>query len=443
MNVLKTFRRGGIHPPENKLSARKEIETLPLPDQVAIPLNQHIGAPAIPVVEKGDSVKVGTLIGKANGFISANIHSSVSGKVLKIDNVYDTSGYKKPAVIIKVEDDIWEESIVRDDKLDKECNLPPKEIVDKITEAGIVGMGGAAFPTHVKLSIPPGEKASVLLINASECEPYLTDDHALMLAKTEEIMIGIRLLMRAIEVDTAYIGIENNKRDAIERFSNIIPQYPGIHLAPLKVKYPQGGEKQLIEAIMKKEVPSGKLPVHVGAVVQNVGTTFAVYEAVLKNKPLIDRIVTVTGKTLGKQMDVRVRVGTPIRHLIEYAGGLPEDTGKIIGGGPMMGRALVSQDIPVVKGMSGILILPHTESFRKDSRPCIRCSKCVSICPMGLVPSFLMNCVEFEDFDRAEKFHITDCIECGSCFYVCPSNRPLSDYIRNGKAKVLSIIRKR
>lgn len=441
--MLRTFRIGGIHPPENKLSAGKPVEVLPIPSQVVIPLGQHIGAPATATVKKGDEVKVGTIIAQAGGFVSANIHSSVSGKVLKIDNVYDSSGYPKPAVFISVEGDEWEEGIDRSPAIVKECNLDAKEIVAKISAAGIVGLGGATFPTHVKLSPPPGNKAEILIINAVECEPYLTSDHVLMLERGEEIMVGVSILMKAIQVNKAVIGVENNKKDAIAHLTKLATAYPGIEVMPLKVQYPQGGEKQLIDAVIRKQVKSGALPISTGAVVQNVGTVFAVYEAVQKNKPLVERIVTVTGKKLSRPSNLLVRIGTPIAALIEAAGGLPENTGKIIGGGPMMGRALLSPDVPVTKGSSGVLILDREEAVRKPMRDCIRCAKCVGVCPMGLNPAFLMRDTLYKSWETAEKGNVVDCIECGSCSFTCPANRPLLDYIRQAKKTVMGIQRAR
>ncbi|WP_304297068.1 electron transport complex subunit RsxC [Porphyromonas gulae] len=441
--MLRTFRIGGIHPPENKLSAGKPVEVLPIPSQVVIPLGQHIGAPATATVKKGDEVKVGTIIAQAGGFVSANIHSSVSGKVLKIDNVYDSSGYPKPAVFINVEGDEWEEGIDRSPAIVKECNLDAKEIIAKISAAGIVGLGGATFPTHVKLSPPPGSKAEILIINAVECEPYLTSDHVLMLEHGEEIMIGVSILMKAIQVNKAVIGVENNKKDAIAHLTKLAAAYPGIEVMPLKVQYPQGGEKQLIDAVIRKQVKSGALPISTGAVVQNVGTVFAVYEAVQKNKPLVERIVTVTGKKLSRPSNLLVRIGTPIAALIEAAGGLPENTGKIIGGGPMMGRALLSPDVPVTKGSSGVLILDREEAVRKPMRDCIRCAKCVGVCPMGLNPAFLMRDTLYKSWETAEKGNVVDCIECGSCSFTCPANRPLLDYIRQAKKTVMGIQRAR
>jgi len=443
MGILKTFSLGGVHPPENKLSAEKAIEPLALPKQAFIPLNQNLGAPGVAQVAKGDEVKVGQLLAKGEAFISSNVHSPVAGKVLKIDNVQDPSGYKRPAIVINVDGDEWIDGIDRSAGLVKDIKLSQKEIVDKIHEMGIVGLGGATFPSHVKLMVPEGKKAEVLIINGVECEPYLTADHRLMLEKGEEILVGTSILMKGLGVERAIIGIENNKPDAIRNMTELAKNYAGIEVCPLKVKYPQGGEKQLIKATIRREVPSGKLPIEVGAVVNNVGTAFAVYEAVQKNKPLIERVVTVTGKSVSNPGNFMVRIGTPIGELIEKAGGLPEDTGKIIGGGPMMGKALLSLDTPVVKGSSGILILRENESKRVEMKNCIRCGRCISVCPMGLEPILLAQLAEMEMWDDEEQERVMDCIECGSCHYTCPSGRPLLDYIRLGKNRVGQIIRNR
>ena len=441
---MRTFQIGGIHPPENKLSAGQPIQTIPPPASVVIPLSQHVGAPATAVVAKGETVKTGTLIGKANGFISANVHSSVSGSVTKVDQMIDGFGFSRPAVYIDTLGDEWEPDINRNGFSQIEDDrLTPKEIIDKIEAAGIVGLGGAAFPTKVKLSPPPGHKAEILIINASECEPYLTADQAAMMQETDQIMTGIRLIMKAINVERAVIGIENNKPDAIERMTAFATKHKGIEVVSLKSRYPQGGEKQLIDAIIRRQVKSGALPISVGAIVHNVGTVYAVYEAVRNNKPLIERIVTVTGKSIVKPSNFLVRIGTPVAALIEAAGGLPEDTGKIIVGGPMMGKALINIQAPVTKGTSGIVVMTKKESVRRHSHDCIRCAKCVGACPMGLSPYLLMNLSEYKVWDDAEKNHITDCIECGSCCYTCPANRPLLDYIRLGKSKVMEIKRAR
>ena len=441
--MLKTFKVGGVHPPENKLSAGKKIEVLPIPKTVFIPVAQHIGAPSTAVVNKGDVVKTGQIIAKSSGFVSTNIHSSVSGKVKKVDLAPDSSGYPKQGIFIDVEGDEWLEEINRSEDLVKEFNLDGPQIVQKIQEAGIVGLGGATFPTHVKLVPPKGMKAEILLINGVECEPYLTSDHRLMLEKADEILVGTQLLMKAMNVEKAAIGIENNIPDAVQLLTDKAKNYKGISVVPLKVKYPQGGEKQLIKAVTGREVPSGGLPIAVGAVVSNVGTAYAVYEAIQKNKPLFERVVTVTGKGVKNPSNFMVRIGTATSELIMAAGGLPENTGKIISGGPMMGRAITSPDIPVTKGTSGILIMPETEAKRKPCMECIRCSRCVSVCPMGLEPYLLMILGQKQIFDRAETERIMNCIECGSCSYTCPSNRPLLDYIRFGKAKVGQIIRTR
>lgn len=398
----------------------------------------------MPCVAKGDLVKVGTKIADAGGFVSAAIFSSVSGKVAKIDSIIDASGYRKPAIFIDVDGDEWEESIDRSETLVKECPLTPEEIVEKIKNAGVVGMGGACFPTHVKLCPPPGSKAECVIINAVECEPYLTADHRLMLEKSDEILVGVSLLMKAAKVEKGYIGIENNKPDAIKLMTEKASAYPGIEVVPLKVKYPQGGEKQLIDAVIGRQVPAPPaIPISVGAVVQNVGTAYAVYEAVMKNKPLFERVVTVTGKSVEKPSNFLARMGTPMSQLIDAAGGLPEDTGKVIGGGPMMGKALMNTEVPVCKGSSGVLIMNDREAKRGEERPCIRCAKCVSACPMGLEPYLLSVLVGQQEWERAEKEDVVSCIECGSCQFTCPSNRPLLDMIRMGKSTVMGIIRAR
>src|SRR5690554_6519721 len=362
---------------------------------------------------------------------------------MKLDKALDASGYRRDAVYIKVEGDEWEDGIDCTDTLVKESTLSSKEIIDKIAAAGIVGMGGATFPTHVKLTPPPGTKAEILIVNGVECEPYLTSDHQLMMEKTDEILVGTTLVMKALNVQKAIIGIENNKKDALAQFRKRVKAYPHIHVEALKVQYPQGGEKQLIDALLGRQVTSGALPVSVGAVVQSVATVFAIYEAVQKNKPLVERVVTVTGKEVKQPGNLRARVRVPVSLLIDAAGGLPETTGKIVSGGPMMGEALASVDVPVTKGTSGILLIPTLEAKRKAMKDCIRCAKCVAVCPMGLNPTLLMNLTEYEVWDRAEKNAITDCIECGSCSYTCPADRPLLDYIRLGKNKVNGIIRAR
>ncbi|MEA3444542.1 MAG: electron transport complex subunit RsxC [Bacteroidota bacterium] len=441
--MLKTFPKGGVHPPENKISAGSAIEVLPLPKVVSIPISQHLGAPSTPIVKKGDKIKVGQAIAQSSGFVSTNIHSSVSGTVKKIDNVTDASGYKRKSVIINVDGDEWDESIDRSPDLKKEFSLSGSDIIQKVLEKGIVGLGGATFPTHVKLSVPKGMKAEILIINGVECEPYLTSDHRLMLEKAEELIVGTQILMKALGVKKAMIGIENNKPDAIEKLNSLANKNPGIEVYPLKVQYPQGGEKQLIKALINREVPSGGLPIAVGAVVHNVGTTLAVYEAIQKNKPLFERVVSLTGKSVSKPANYLVRIGTPVTELIDASGGLPEDTGKVINGGPMMGKALSTLEIPVTKGTSGILIMPEDESMRRPIQNCIRCARCTVVCPMGLEPYLLMTLAEKAMWEKVEDNNVMDCIECGSCSYTCPADRPLLDYIRLGKTTVSKIMRAR
>jgi Na+-translocating ferredoxin:NAD+ oxidoreductase subunit C len=433
---LKTFKIGGIHPDDNKISAGVPIMQLPLPKMITIPIAQHIGAPAKIVVQRGDNVKTGQVIAVHEGFVSANIHASVSGRIGVIEEVMDSSGFKHTAISIRVKGDEWEESIDRTDVLVEEIKLESKEIVSRIMEMGVVGMGGAAFPSHVKLSIPEGKKVDHLLINGVECEPYLTADHRLMLEKPKEIIVGIKILMKALGVEQAIIGIEDNKHDAIELFQQLLKDEKGIRAEALEVQYPQGGEKQLISALLNREVPSGGLPADVGAVVHNVGTTYAVYEAVQKNKPLIERVVTVTGKSVKQPSNFMVRIGTPVIDLLIAAGGIPEDTGKIVSGGPMMGKAIADVDVPVAKGTSGILLIPQEESKRAEMYNCVHCGKCIEACPMGLEPYHLLIMSKKGNSQRAKEEHILDCIECGSCSFVCPSNRPILDYIRLGKTQL-------
>lgn len=442
--AMNTFKIGGVHPEPNKLTADRKIETLGLPKQAVFPLSQHIGAPAVPCVQKGDTVMVGTRIAEPGGFMSASIHSSVSGKVAKIDTIVDASGLRKPAIFIDVEGDEWDPSIDRSDKLVLQCNLSREEIIEKIKNAGVVGMGGACFPTHVKLSPPKDCTIDTLIINAVECEPYLTADHRLMLEYPDQILIGIKVILKVLGIDRAVIGIEANKPDAIELMRTKTAMVSGIEVMPLKMKYPQGGEKQLIEAVTGRQVPPPPaLPANVGCVVQNVGTVFAIYEAVMKNKPLFERIVTVTGQELRNPCNLKVRMGTPVSQLIEYAGGMPEDTGKLISGGPMMGRPLLDDTAPVVKGTSGLLMIPESDAIRREERNCIRCAKCVQACPMGLEPYLLATASESSDWECAEDNWIMSCIECGCCQSTCPSRRPLLDWVRLAKNRVGGIIRAR
>ncbi|HIZ69657.1 MAG TPA: electron transport complex subunit RsxC [Candidatus Prevotella avicola] len=444
---LHTFKIGGIHPEENKITAEMPTQMAELPKQAIFPLSQHIGAPAKPVVQRGDKVKVGTLLAEAGGFVSAPIYSSVSGTVAKIDEEFDATDYRKPVIIVNVEGDEWEESIDRGDKLETLADHPeltPEEIVSRVQAAGVTGMGGAGFPTHVKLCPPPTAKAECIIVNAVECEPYITSDYRLMMEHPDEIIVGLELLMKAAKVERGYIGIEENKPEAIKLLTEKTANDSRIEVIPLAQKYPQGGEKQLVDAVIHRQVPAPPaIPANVGAIVQNVGTTFAVYEAVMKRKPLIERYTTVTGKRIKRPGNFLVRIGTPFSQLIEACGGMPEGDNKVLAGGPMMGKAVISLNTPVCKGTNSITVISGDEAHRKKVQPCIRCAKCVSVCPMGLEPYLIATLSAFKEYERAENEDIVSCIACGSCQYTCPSGRPILDNILQGKAVVMGMIRER
>ncbi|WP_036886068.1 electron transport complex subunit RsxC [Segatella albensis] len=444
---IHTFHLGGVHPDENKITAEMSTQVAALPKQAIFPLSQHIGAPAKPVVQRGDKVKVGTLIAEAGGFVSAPIYSSVSGTVAKIDTSIDATGYRKPVIIINVEGDEWEENIDRTDKLEKLSDHPeltPEEIIERIKVAGVTGMGGAGFPTFIKLCPPPTAKAECVIINGVECEPYITSDYRLMMEHSDEIIEGVRLLMKAAKVDKAYIGIEDNKPKAIQLFEEKTADIQNIEIVPLAKKYPQGGEKQLVDAVIHRQVPAPPaIPVNVGAIVQNVGTAFAVYQAVMKHKPLFERYTTVTGKEIKNPGNFLVRMGTPFSQLIDSCGGLPDGDNKVLAGGPMMGKAVMSLDVPVCKGTNSITVLSGFDAHRKSIQPCIRCGKCVDACPMGLEPYLLATLSSMKEYERLEQEDVTSCISCGSCQFTCPSHRPILDNILQGKGAVMSIIKSR
>ena len=444
---LKTFSMGGVHPEENKITAEVATVVAPLPQQAIFPLSQHIGAPAKPVVNRGDKVKVGTLIAEANGFVSAPIYSSVSGTVLKVDTAIDATGYRKPAIYINVDGDEWEESIDRSETLetlDKHPELTPEEIVNRIKVAGVTGMGGAGFPTFIKLCPPPTAKAECVILNGVECEPYITSDYRLMMEHADEILVGLDLLMKGAKVERGYIGIEDNKPEAIKLFEQKTANDPRIEIVALAKKYPQGGEKQLVDAVINRQVPAPPaIPVNVSAIVQNVGTAYAVYQAVMKHKPLFERYTTVTGKQLKNPGNFLVRMGTPMRELIDLCGGMPEGDNKVLAGGPMMGKSVVSTDVTVCKGTNSITILTDADAHRKAAQPCIRCGKCVSACPMGLEPYLLATLSSFKEWERLEAEQVTSCISCGSCQFTCPSHRPILDNILQGKGVVMGIIKSR
>ncbi len=442
---MRSFPIGGVHPSDNKKWSRgSAIETMDLPDVVNIPLSQHIGAPAVARVAKGDKVLVGQLIAEAGGFMSANIHAPISGTVTAVDAQPNGQGLRQPMITIKREGDEWMPDIDRSETLVEKCDLSPKEIIDRIKAAGIVGMGGATFPTHVKLMIPDGKKAEALIINGVECEPFLTSDYRTMLERGERLIAGTRILMKAVGVNKAFIGVENNKPDAIAHLRSLLGSDSGISVVALKTRYPQGGEKQLIAAVTGRQVPPPPaLPIDVGAVVCNASTAVAVYEAVQKNKPLVERVVTVTGKSLKEPKNLLTRMGTPVESLIAKCGGLPEGDVRVLNGGPMMGRALVNLAMPVMKGCSGIVVMCGDEVLRGEESACIKCAKCVSACPMGLEPYLISKLSRKKAWDDVERNDITSCIECGCCQFTCPANIPLLDYIRLGKQTVMGIIRAR
>ena len=431
--MLKTFSKGGIHPAENKLTSTKEIKRLETPKMVYVPISQHIGIPSEIVVVKKEKVAIGQIIARSAGFVSANIHSPVAGVVAKLDKIFDCRGYQIQCIVIKTDakDPSNFEDIIY--PLKKEITLSPQEIIKHITDSGIVGLGGATFPTHVKLNVNEEKKLDHIIINGVECEPYLTADHRLMLERADEILIGVKILLHALHIDKAVIGIENNKQNAITLFKELTKNDKGISVVALAVKYPQGGEKQLVKALLNREVPKNGLPLDVGVIVHNVGTIYAIYQAVQHDKPLIERVVTVTGKKLKNPSNFWVKIGTPVSDLLEAVGGVPEDTRKILNGGPMMGKAIKKLNTPITKGTSGIILLSDDESHRGESTNCIRCGECVYVCPMGLEPHLLMNLTEKHLWDKTCAEDIMTCIECGSCSYVCPAHRPLLDYIRFGK----------
>ncbi len=442
--MKKTFRIGGVHPHDNKISAEAAIEIFPAIETAYVSMAQHLGAPATPVVAVGDKVKVGQVIAEPAGFISGFVHSPVSGTVKSVAPRADIAGNLVPHVEITVEGDEWLEGIDTSDTVVKEIPYTPEEIIDKVKKAGVVGLGGASFPTHVKLAPPKDKKAECLILNGTECEPYLTSDDRIMRERPQEILIGGAIMMKALGVTRGYVGIEENKPAAIASMTAAAKDFPQIEVVTLKKRYPQGGEKQLIDAVIRRQVPSGGLPIETGAVVQNVGTSLAVYEAVQKNKPLIDNVITVTGSCLPVQHNYKVRIGTPMSKILEVAGGLPEKAAKVISGGPMMGRAIANLDAASVKANGAILVLTEAETRRRPESPCIRCSKCASACPMGLEP-WLLNKLSRAGGRHAEleQERVYDCIECGCCSFTCPAGIPLLDMIRMSKAEVMKIMRSR
>lgn len=437
---LRTF-AGGVHPFDGKkFTEKKSIEKLPLPKQVSIPLQQHIGAPTLPLVEKGTEVAAGQKLAEANGYISVPVHASISGKVKGIEEIDHPVAGRGKAVIIEGDgNDRWIDSIQYDDRY---FDLPVNDLRNRIKEAGLAGMGGATFPTHVKLTPPSGKIIDTAILNGVECEPYLTSDHRLMLEHPEEILNGFRIIMKILGVKRGIIGIESNKKDAIALMRKLVSTNKEFEVVSLPVKYPQGAEKQLIKATLNREVPSGGLPMDIGVVVQNVGTAKAVFEAVAYRRPLTQRVVTVTGPGIKEPKNVLVPVGTPFQNVIDFCGGLTDKASKIVMGGPMMGITQPNLAVPVLKGTSGILILEDKQAHLASEEPCINCGRCVAVCPSYLLPTNLQRLVMNDRIELAEQLHIMDCIECGSCSYICPANRYLVQSIRHGKRQVIQLRKK-
>ncbi len=438
-NHTKTF-KGGIHPSDQKvLTENLSFEVMPNPKQITIPLTQHLGKPAKPIVKKGSEVKVGEIIAEQNGFISSPIHSPVAGKVLKIIASATVIGFPKDAIVIESSE--ANEHVLMS-PLDPET-VTPQEIRDRVRDAGIVGQGGAAFPTYVKLSPPPDKKIDVAILNGCECEPYLTRDYRYMLERTDDLISGLRLIMKAVGVEKGAIGVEDNKPEAINKLKKAVKKHSNISVEVLKTKYPQGAEKMLIKAVTGKEVPPGKLPFDVGVVIQNIGTAIAINDAVVKGEPQLTAALTVSGLGINKPKNLIVPIGTPLAEILDYCGGVKENAAKVIVGGPMMGVAQYDFSAPVMKATSGILVLTEDEVNDHEETPCLRCGKCVDACPLNLTPTKLARLSSLEKFEEAEQLGITVCMECGTCTYTCPANIPLVQWIRFGKQKVMALQRER
>lgn len=434
--------RGGVHPEDYKdLTEHLNFEKFPLPEEIILPVSQHLGKEAKPLVKKGDEVIAGQLVAQAEGFISAPVHSSVTGKVLSLGKEITPTGFPKDSIVIKTNGTSEAQKITL--PLLNPDTITPDEIRNRVAEAGIVGQGGAAFPTYVKLSPPKDKIIDVVILNGCECEPYLTRDYRFMIERPDDLISGFKLIMKALGVKRGVIGIENNKPGAIKLLSEKVRNEEGLEVVSLKTKYPQGAEKMLIKAVTGKEVPPGKLPMDVGAVIQNIGTAIAIHDAIVKGEVLTTAALTVSGKGIKVPKNLLAPVGTPIQNIIDFCGGVTEDAVKIVVGGPMMGVAQFDLQAPVMKATSGILVLTKEEVAENPETPCLRCGQCVGACPLNLVPTKLARYSQLKRFEDAEGADITVCMECGTCAYTCPANIPLVQWIRLGKQKVLEMQRER
>ncbi len=439
LSKVKSF-KGGVHPSEWKeLTEKMAFEVMPNPKLVIVPISQHIGKPAKPLVKKKDEVKAGQVIAEAEGFISSPIHAPVSGIVKDIHREATVTGFPKDSIIIQANE---ENEIEAMPSLDP-ASITDEDIRKRVKEAGIVGQGGAAFPTFVKLTPPDGAKIDYVILNGCECEPYLTRDDRYMLERTEDVISGLKLIMKALGVAKGAIGIENNKPEAIAAMGKAVASDPNITVETLQTKYPQGAEKMLIKAVLDREVPPGKLPLDVGCVIQNIGTAIAIHDAVVKGEAQITAAVTVSGGGINEPKNVIVRVGTPLSDVLDYCGGVKEEAAKVVVGGPMMGVSQFDMAAPIMKATSGILVLTKEEVNAHPETPCLKCGKCIEVCPLGLTPTKLARLSELERLEDAEDFGITTCMECGTCTFTCPANIPLVQWIRLGKQRVMALQRER
>ena len=432
--------KGGVHPPEKKsVTENLPFEILPMPRQISVPILQHLGKPAKAVVKKGSEVKAGEIIAEQQGFISSSIHSPASGTVLKIATDSGVNGFPGNSIVIQTKN---ENQLLTLPPLNPDTVTPP-EIIERVKAAGIVGQGGAAFPTYVKLSPPEGKIIDTVILNGCECEPYLTRDYRLMMERTDDVITGLLLIMRAIGVKKGIVAVEDNKPEAIAKLTAAAGKYPGIYIDVLRTKYPQGAEKMLIKAVKGREVPPGKLPFDAGVSIQNIGTAVSIFDAVIKGEPQITAALTVSGGGVNIPKNLIVPVGTSLKDILDFCGGVRDDAARVIVGGPMMGIAQFDFSAPVMKATSGILVLTEDEVRANDDTPCLRCGMCVDVCPVNLLPTRLVRLSQLDRIEDAEQLNITLCMECGTCAYTCPSNIPMVQWIRLGKQKVIALQKER